>query len=50
MDQPADFRLEQKENGAVAVLSGDWTAVDMGGANDRLGDALKGLEIGRAHV
>lgn len=43
MDQPADFRLEQKENGAVAVLSGDWTAVDMGGANDRLGDALKGL-------
>lgn len=44
MDQPADFRLERKENGAVAVLSGDWTAVDMGGANDRLGDALKGLD------
>jgi len=43
MDQPADFRLERKEQGAVAVLTGDWTAVDMGGANDRLADALKGL-------
>ncbi|HEY7852315.1 MAG TPA: MlaE family lipid ABC transporter permease subunit [Caulobacteraceae bacterium] len=42
MDQPADFRLEDGEHGKVAVLTGDWTAVDMGGANDRLGAALKG--------
>jgi phospholipid/cholesterol/gamma-HCH transport system permease protein len=42
MDQPADFSLEDREHGKVAVLTGDWTAVDMGLANDRLGDALKG--------
>jgi phospholipid/cholesterol/gamma-HCH transport system permease protein len=42
MDEPADFRLEEREAGAVAVLSGDWTATDMGGAIDRLEHALRG--------
>ncbi|MGH7023382.1 MAG: ABC transporter permease [Caulobacteraceae bacterium] len=42
MDQPADFRLEERDHGVTAVLSGDWTAVEMGLANDRLADALKG--------
>ncbi|HEY5290511.1 MAG TPA: ABC transporter permease [Caulobacteraceae bacterium] len=41
MDQPADFSLEEREHGMVAVLSGDWTAVNMRLANDRLEDALK---------
>lgn len=42
MDRPADFRLEETDHGPVAVLIGDWTAVDMGTANERLGSALKG--------
>ena len=41
MDQPADFRLEESERGKVAVLTGDWTAVEMGAANERLGDLLR---------
>jgi phospholipid/cholesterol/gamma-HCH transport system permease protein len=44
MDQPADFRLDEGEHGKVAVLTGDWTAVDMGWANERLGEALKNAE------
>src|SRR5216683_2004146 len=44
MDQPADFRLEMSENGKTAVLTGDWTAVEMGWANERLGEALKGAD------
>lgn len=42
MDNAADFRLEEKEHGPVAVLSGDWTAVGMAGANDRLAEVLRG--------
>ena len=42
MDQPADFHLEDTDHGRTAVLTGDWTAVDMGWANERLGEALKG--------
>ena len=42
MDRPADFRLQETEHGPVAVLVGDWTAVEMGVANDRLASALKG--------
>ncbi|HZZ35633.1 MAG TPA: ABC transporter permease [Caulobacteraceae bacterium] len=42
MNRPADFKLEQKDDGQVAVLTGEWTAVRMGWANERLGDALKG--------
>ena len=44
MDRPADFRLEDGEHGRIAVLTGDWTAVEMGWANERLGEALKGAE------
>jgi phospholipid/cholesterol/gamma-HCH transport system permease protein len=41
MDEPAGFRLEEGERGPVAMLTGDWTAVGMGVANLKLGDALK---------
>ncbi|MHB8528105.1 MAG: ABC transporter permease, partial [Caulobacteraceae bacterium] len=40
MNAPADFRLEDTDHGKTAVLTGDWTAVEMGAANERLGDAL----------
>src|SRR5260221_5553109 len=42
MDRPADFKLEQREDGQTAVLTGEWTAVRMGWANERLEEALKG--------
>lgn len=42
MNQPADFRLETRDQGQTAVLTGDWTAVRMGSANELLGAALKG--------
>ncbi len=42
MNQPAGFRLETSDQGKVAVLTGDWTAVRMGSANELLGAALKG--------
>jgi phospholipid/cholesterol/gamma-HCH transport system permease protein len=41
MDQPADFHLDDAEHGKTAMLTGDWTAVDMGWANERLGEAVK---------
>ena len=44
MTVAADFRLEQTEEGTLARLTGDWTAVDMGEANERLGEALLGAE------
>ena len=42
MNQPADFQLETRDQGQTAVLTGDWTAVRMGSANELLGAALKG--------
>jgi phospholipid/cholesterol/gamma-HCH transport system permease protein len=42
MERPADFSLSQTEAGRVAVCVGDWTAVRMEGANDRLSAALRG--------
>lgn len=55
MEQAADFRLEDTDDGKSAVLTGDWTAVRMGEAPDRLAQSLKGApdakldltEIGR---
>jgi phospholipid/cholesterol/gamma-HCH transport system permease protein len=41
MNQAADFKLEITEQGQTAGLTGDWTAVRMGWANERLGKALK---------
>ncbi|HEY3796831.1 MAG TPA: ABC transporter permease [Caulobacteraceae bacterium] len=43
MDEPADFRLSQTASGRTAVCTGDWTAVRMGEANERLERALSGL-------
>ena len=42
MPQVADFRLDETPRGQTAVLTGDWTAVEMGAAADRLRDSLKG--------
>src|SRR5690349_19076081 len=42
MNERADFRLEQRDGGRTAVLTGDWTAVWMGEANERLEDVLRG--------
>ena len=42
MNQPADFTLEIREQGETAGLTGDWTAVRMGWANERLEKALQG--------
>ncbi|HUO12655.1 MAG TPA: ABC transporter permease, partial [Caulobacteraceae bacterium] len=44
MERAADFSLSQTEHGRIAVCVGDWTAVQMQGANDRLAKALKGLD------
>jgi phospholipid/cholesterol/gamma-HCH transport system permease protein len=40
MPQAADFHIETADRGTVAVLTGDWTAVEMGRAAQRLADAL----------
>ena len=42
MEQPADFSLRQTDQGPLAVLTGDWTAVFMGEANERLDAELVG--------
>jgi len=42
MEQAADFELRDTPRGRAAVLTGDWTAVDMGMASDRLSEALRG--------
>lgn len=43
MEQAADFSLSETDQGRTAVCVGDWTAVWMGGANERLTTALSGL-------
>ena len=55
MASAADFTLSRTEAGRNVVCTGDWTAIDMGLANERLTDALSGVgdatvdlrEIGR---
>jgi phospholipid/cholesterol/gamma-HCH transport system permease protein len=47
MDSPADFALAQTDHGPTAVLTGDWTAVAMAGAGDRLRAALDDLTSAR---
>lgn len=41
MEQAADFQLLDTPRGRAALLTGDWTAVDMGSASDRLSAAIK---------
>ncbi|HEX4739774.1 MAG TPA: ABC transporter permease [Caulobacteraceae bacterium] len=41
MSGAADFHLETTGEGRSAVLTGDWTAVQMGPAADRLADSLR---------
>jgi phospholipid/cholesterol/gamma-HCH transport system permease protein len=43
MAQPADFTLSRTDAGRTVVCTGDWTAIDMGLANERLTDALSGV-------
>jgi phospholipid/cholesterol/gamma-HCH transport system permease protein len=40
MDSPAEFKIEQNDQGKTAVLTGDWTAISLGGAGPRLSEAL----------
>jgi phospholipid/cholesterol/gamma-HCH transport system permease protein len=47
MDSTADFTIAQTDQGPTAVLTGDWTAVAMGSAGDRLSQALHGLDAAR---
>src|ERR1700722_9671685 len=42
MPQSADFKVESTPDGVVAVLTGDWTAVEMGRASERLAATLAG--------
>ncbi|HKT54818.1 MAG TPA: ABC transporter permease [Caulobacteraceae bacterium] len=47
METPAEFSVQRLERGAVAVLTGDWTAVSLGDAGLRLKSALHSVdEIG----
>jgi phospholipid/cholesterol/gamma-HCH transport system permease protein len=41
MGGAADFHLETTSDGRSAILTGDWTAVEMGPAADRLADSLE---------
>jgi phospholipid/cholesterol/gamma-HCH transport system permease protein len=43
MARPADFTLSRTDAGRTVVCTGDWTAIDMGLANERLTDALSGV-------
>ena len=43
MARAADFSLSRTEQGLAVLCTGDWTAVRMGMANERLEDALEGL-------
>ena len=40
MPEAADFHMDKAEDGVVAVLTGDWTAVEMGRASERLAEML----------
>jgi phospholipid/cholesterol/gamma-HCH transport system permease protein len=44
MASPATFSVEQSDQGRVARLTGDWTAVGLGLAGQRLRAALRGAE------
>jgi phospholipid/cholesterol/gamma-HCH transport system permease protein len=40
MPEAADFHIDTSGDGVVALLTGDWTAVEMGRAAERLADSL----------
>ncbi|HLI66795.1 MAG TPA: ABC transporter permease [Caulobacteraceae bacterium] len=40
MDTPADFDVSEADGAATAVLTGDWTAVGMGAAGQRLRETM----------
>jgi phospholipid/cholesterol/gamma-HCH transport system permease protein len=44
MASPATFRLSQSDEGRVAQLSGDWTAVELGQTGQKLREALRGVD------
>jgi phospholipid/cholesterol/gamma-HCH transport system permease protein len=46
MPQVADFHIETTDNGVAAILTGDWTAVEMGHASERLAEALSKSQPG----
>ena len=42
MEKPAEFQLQTATDRPTAILSGDWTTQQLGGAGDGLGQALAG--------
>lgn len=44
MDRPAEFRIDSAGDSVTAVLSGDWTATQIGDAGLRLAEALQGID------
>ncbi len=42
MPDAADYQIKDSENGVTALLTGDWTAILMGAAPERLAKELKG--------
>ncbi|MBV8681618.1 MAG: ABC transporter permease [Caulobacteraceae bacterium] len=53
MSGSADFHIEPLDEGRTAILTGDWTAVGMGDAADRLADSLrreKGIRLDLTQV
>jgi phospholipid/cholesterol/gamma-HCH transport system permease protein len=43
MARPADFTLSRTDQARLAVCTGDWTAIEMREANERLEEALAGV-------
>ena len=43
MARAADFTLSRNDQGRMVVCTGDWTAIEMGLANERLSQALSGV-------
>lgn len=47
MDSPAEFSVQAASEGGATVLTGDWTAVNLGDAGARLRQALQGAKATR---
>ena len=47
MVSPATFNVERSDQGWIAHLTGDWTAVNLGDAGARLRQALSGAKATR---
>ena len=50
LDQPAEFSVRETAQGPRLSLSGDWTALHLGAADERLRAALRGLATDKLSV